>query len=509
MPSTNSRLWTGVVLVEQDNLPGLRQGDEVKVEIFHEEASKQNGQNFDWTSSTKLSRFYRYPKRSLNPKKSEFLSPSTNLHPYIKESHIVKLSLPDNADSSKFVSLVDSLVKCGKQSFCGYLKPDADDLRPLVCMITERGLLGFCVDFPQTDARQNDNIDSTALYDMFERTLKENLQLNGGVKCKVEQQMVINNLPNEEGKVTELMRKEERQLSGIKSEALLVEIVGKVVAKDDFLEETTEFELEGGESATAGGEKDSTKSDERIGDTYVEERLLSDVDMCDDADNIDVLSFESEDDDLQQLTAIDAAVINGDNTSSTRISPKKLQSTSCTPPYPAFCVGQVKLSSSQENVKYVRNMIAFDEKLFTKTSVKINKLSNRDIKQHLGKKPSDYKVSNDDVSVTLEEAFDNFLKYAVPVSMYNPSESLFLPSLESQLRCLSSNESCFKVKFDCDLCKKKFDCCYARRQHYLSNHAGIQNVVRKTEKNFKCSLCKTSFEDWQERHQHYVDVHAK
>ena len=57
----------------------------------------------------------------------------------------MKLSLQDGEDHTKFPSLVECLAKAGKEAFCGFLRVEEDDLRPLCLMVTERGLLGFCV----------------------------------------------------------------------------------------------------------------------------------------------------------------------------------------------------------------------------------------------------------------------------------------------------------------------------------------------------------------------------
>ena len=51
MQNVKTKLWSGAILIQQDSLPGLSQGDEISVDIFHEEASKQNRVNFDWASS--------------------------------------------------------------------------------------------------------------------------------------------------------------------------------------------------------------------------------------------------------------------------------------------------------------------------------------------------------------------------------------------------------------------------------------------------------------------------
>ena len=57
----------------------------------------------------------------------------------------MKLSLQDGEDHTKFASLVECLAKAGKEAFCGCLQVEEGDLRPLCLMVTERGLLGFCV----------------------------------------------------------------------------------------------------------------------------------------------------------------------------------------------------------------------------------------------------------------------------------------------------------------------------------------------------------------------------
>ena len=56
----------------------------------------------------------------------------------IKDSCIVKLSLQDGEDHTKFASLVECLAKAGKEAFCGFLRVEEDDLRPLCLMVTER-----------------------------------------------------------------------------------------------------------------------------------------------------------------------------------------------------------------------------------------------------------------------------------------------------------------------------------------------------------------------------------
>eukprot|EP00092_Neocalanus_flemingeri_P039193 GFUD01042657.1.p1 GENE.GFUD01042657.1~~GFUD01042657.1.p1 ORF type:complete len:174 (+),score=42.98 GFUD01042657.1:52-522(+) len=63
-------------------------------------------------------------------------------------------------------------------------------------------------------------------------------------------------------------------------------------------------------------------------------------------------------------------------------------------------------------------------------------------------------------------------------------------------------------KFECNLCKKKFDRYEDRHKHFLSDHTGVKEVVIQTVKRFECSICKTSFDEWQERHEHYGEVHA-
>ena len=45
------KLWSGTILIQQDNLPGFGQGEEIIVDIFHKEACKLNRENFDWASS--------------------------------------------------------------------------------------------------------------------------------------------------------------------------------------------------------------------------------------------------------------------------------------------------------------------------------------------------------------------------------------------------------------------------------------------------------------------------
>ena len=51
MQNVKTKLWSGAIVIQQDNLPGLSQGDEISVDVFHEEASKLNRVNFDWASS--------------------------------------------------------------------------------------------------------------------------------------------------------------------------------------------------------------------------------------------------------------------------------------------------------------------------------------------------------------------------------------------------------------------------------------------------------------------------
>ena len=51
MLNVKRKLWSGTILIQQDNLPGLCQGEEISVDIFHEEASKHYRENFDWASS--------------------------------------------------------------------------------------------------------------------------------------------------------------------------------------------------------------------------------------------------------------------------------------------------------------------------------------------------------------------------------------------------------------------------------------------------------------------------
>ena len=51
MLNVKRKLWSGTILIQQDNLPGLCQGEEISVDIFHKEACKLNRENFDWASS--------------------------------------------------------------------------------------------------------------------------------------------------------------------------------------------------------------------------------------------------------------------------------------------------------------------------------------------------------------------------------------------------------------------------------------------------------------------------
>jgi hypothetical protein len=51
MLNVKRKLWSGTILIQQDNLPELYQGEEISLDIFHEEASKHNRENFDWASS--------------------------------------------------------------------------------------------------------------------------------------------------------------------------------------------------------------------------------------------------------------------------------------------------------------------------------------------------------------------------------------------------------------------------------------------------------------------------
>ena len=59
MLNVKRKLWSGTILIQQDNLPGLCQGEEISVDIFHEEASKHNRENFDWA----LSKYYLFEKK--------------------------------------------------------------------------------------------------------------------------------------------------------------------------------------------------------------------------------------------------------------------------------------------------------------------------------------------------------------------------------------------------------------------------------------------------------------
>jgi hypothetical protein len=51
MLNVKRKLWSGTILIQQDNLPGLGHREEISVDISHEEASKHNRENFDWVSS--------------------------------------------------------------------------------------------------------------------------------------------------------------------------------------------------------------------------------------------------------------------------------------------------------------------------------------------------------------------------------------------------------------------------------------------------------------------------
>ena len=80
--------------------------------------------------------------------------------------------MPESQDHAKFARLVECLAKSGKEAFCGFLRVDEGHLRPLCLMVTEKGLLGFCVDYPFQADEMLENL--TSLYSSFEETLKEN-----------------------------------------------------------------------------------------------------------------------------------------------------------------------------------------------------------------------------------------------------------------------------------------------------------------------------------------------
>ena len=50
----------------------------------------------------------------------------------------MKLSLQDGEDHTKFPSLVECLAKAGKEAFCGFLRVEVDDQRPL-CLMSSSG----------------------------------------------------------------------------------------------------------------------------------------------------------------------------------------------------------------------------------------------------------------------------------------------------------------------------------------------------------------------------------
>ena len=148
MSNSKRMLWQGSVVIECEGVPGLALGESVDVGIFLEEASRRNEENFDWHSAAKKeAKFQRFPRWALNSKNKKRNLEA--LDSYVKDSCIVKIDRLGPGDDSKFTRLVQCLMKSEGDSFCGFLRVEEANLRPLCLMVTERGLLGFCVDHPQ------------------------------------------------------------------------------------------------------------------------------------------------------------------------------------------------------------------------------------------------------------------------------------------------------------------------------------------------------------------------
>lgn len=182
MNNSKRLLWQGSVVIEGEGVPGLALGESVDVGIFLEEASKWNEVNFDWDLARKKeAKFRRFPRWALNSRnKKKGLEP---LDSYVKNSCIVKVARLGAGDDQKFSRLVQSLIKSDNDSFCGFLRVEEANLRPLCLMVTERGLLGFCVDHPRTQ-EEGKNVSSgpvsvtpTTLYTWWENKLEENYRI--------------------------------------------------------------------------------------------------------------------------------------------------------------------------------------------------------------------------------------------------------------------------------------------------------------------------------------------
>jgi hypothetical protein len=173
------------------------------------------------------------------------------------------------------------LAKCGKESFCGYLRPEEDNLRPVCLMLTERGLLGFCVDVPL----QEDEADSTSLFTKFEKTLKENFMAGDG-KCKVKKEVVEVKVETEK---VESTGSENVQLN-IRDKPNIILGEGSCVLRDDGLK-VKEIEL--GNGSTTDVQKDSYHS-QKGRETMCEENLV-----CE--DEISPLNAKTSSDDTNAL----------------------------------------------------------------------------------------------------------------------------------------------------------------------------------------------------------------
>jgi len=458
-------------VIDGEGVPGLALGESVDVGIFLEEASKCNEMNFDWDLGRKKeAKFRRFPRWALNSRnKKKGLEP---LDSYVKNSCIVKLARLGAGDGTKFSRLVQCMIKSDRDSFCGFLRVEDSNLRPLCLMVTDRGLLGFCVDHPLTQEEEK-NVSSGSvsptLYSWWENKLEENYrigreQIDQDVMTKEGDKLPENNEHTEEVEYCENAKPSCSSDKELLDEFKNIEQIEKqdtsIEAKNDGKETEMHVEkvLDASEEKVLGasGNSSSTKSFPDIVTTSGKP----------------VVNEESS---LTSLRDVSCTVNKLAETMEDPIKIRELSVSASSTSQSTTCNNNF-MESDKKNLPATTDLNAkHDWKLFLKTSVKIERLSCAEIRSFI-ENDRDNRPSTD-ICGKLQHCTENS---------------------NQEKNCLNNNVSWTETACSGEHLKLK------RIGAYISSYE-INNFIIK----FECKICGQFFRGWQERHEHYLEVHGE